>query len=272
MKKAARACLFVIGLALIAQAAAGQPYAEFVVRGTLAPQVRKAAEEAVIYSLASMARLGAVLSEPPKVYFVETTTDCVELHVEMGDRRSRGELRCARFAGMTWPGTFVVNMENVMGRYSDPVEAMWWLMPHELWHLYQHQTGMYRLGMPWAFREGVAELHKFRVLYEKRMIDFAAYTARTILPRARRAREGDPKFSIQAVDGLPVELTQEQVRGRYWMAAALGVYLHNEAGGWPKIMALHAEGARSFSGRFEDVYGRPLADFETEFWVWLGRR
>lgn len=274
MKNWIRACLLVTTVLLTARVASGQSYAEFIVRSTLAPEMRKVAEEAVTYSLASMARLGALLWPLPKIYFVAATADCMELHLDMGDSRSTGEWRCARFSGTTWPGAFVANVENVVKRNPDPVEAMWWLMPHELWHLYQHQTGMYRVRMPWALVEGTADLHKFKVLHERRIIDFPAYTMRTTLPRAKRARERASQFSIQVVglDALPPDLSQEEVNDRYRVAAALGVYLHNEAGGWAKVMALHAPGATSFNARFQELYGKPLSEFEAEFWAWLARQ
>ena len=244
-----------------------QPYAEFVARGAIDPAARRTAEEAVLYSLASMARLGATLEPRPKVYFAATTSDCVDVHIELGGTRDYGNRRCRLYSGMTWPGIFALNMENVRARNRDPIEAMWGLMPHELFHLYQWQTGMFTIGTPWAFQEAPADLHKLKVLDERRIISFSAYAKATVLPRARTGRRNQPQFSIQA----NVPPTDQTLGDWYALETALGLYLH-ENGGWPKIMVLHVSGATTFAARFVEVYGRPLAEFEQEFFTWLARQ
>jgi hypothetical protein len=71
----------------------------------------------------------------------------------MGWARPEAERRCDLFTGMTFRGSYIVNMERIRALHHDPGAFMWWLMPHELWHLYQWQAGdEFWRNTPAAFR------------------------------------------------------------------------------------------------------------------------
>jgi hypothetical protein len=227
----------------------------------------QAASEASLYSLSSLAGLGAALAPPPKVYLAATKADCVQIHVELGRTVAGSERRCDLFSGVTFLGAFLLNLEYIAARYGDPVAFMWWVVPHEMFHMYQRQSRIDWPGVPWAFLEAPADLHKLKVLDERGIISFRSYVNGTLLPRAREARRRWPDFSIQ----VSPTLTALNIADFYTIATALGIYLF-DYGGWPKIIALNGPGTAPFGARFQAIYGKTLEDFEREFFAWLDRQ
>lgn len=248
----------------LGQAAASTSYFELVERGPADPRVLQVGREATLYSLASMARIGALLTAPPKIYFAATKMDCVDIHLELGWARPEAERRCDLFTGMTFPGAFIVNMEYIRELHRDPAAFMWWLMPHELWHLYQWQAGSLRNAPP-AFQESSAEMHKFKVLDERRIIVMDAYVRRILVPRAKAARA---RWNFSILDWP--RLDQANVEDFYALAGVLGYYQFLN-GGWSKIVALDGD-ASPFAQRVERVYGVPLQVYEQQFFAWLDQQ
>jgi hypothetical protein len=243
-----------------------QPYFELVERGAADPGSLRSAREATLYSLASMARLGVILTSPPKIYFAAAKTDCVDIHLEMGWARPEAERRCDLFTGMTFRGSYIVNMERIRALHHDPGAFMWWLMPHELWHLYQWQAGdEFWRNTPAAFQEATPEMHKFKVLDERRIIVMDAYVRRTLVPRAKAARA---RWNFSILD--KPRLDQANADSFYALAGVLGYYLFLN-GGWPKIVALDGD-ARPFPERLESVYGIKPEIYEQQFFEWLAAR
>ncbi len=236
------------------------PSFEIIERGTTDPAVVEAARQATVYSLNSLAGIGAALTALVKIYFAATREDCVAVHVELGWSRPVGERRCDLFSGMTFPGAFIVNMEYIRSRQRDPTGFMWWLIPHELFHLYQWQTNS-RSGLPLAFREASAEMHKFKVLHERQTIDLDRYVRTVLVPRAKEAR-ARWNFSILTD---PV-LDQNNIAGFYSLAGVLGYYLYLN-GGWPKMVALNSSPA--FREQLQSLYGKTPEAFERDFFTWL---
>ncbi|MDR7519666.1 MAG: hypothetical protein QN131_09065 [Armatimonadota bacterium] len=243
---------------------------EIVQRGQVDPAVVQAVQQATLRSLASLARLGVVLDGPVKAYLCATKADYADVLVEFGlFDRPTAERRSHVYSGQSALGAFALNLEYIRSYTARPDLQVWWTVPHEMFHLYQRQSQMDRRRTPFAFWEGPAELHKLKVLDERRVIDFQAYVKATLLPRSQQARKNHPAFSIRQIGiGTPEARTLGDF---YRIAAALGIYLH-ETAGWPKIIALYAPGDTRFSAQFEAVFGRPVEEFERDFFAWLDRQ
>jgi hypothetical protein len=211
-----------------------------------------------LYSLTSMARIGAILMSPPKIYFAAAKTDCIDIHLEMGSSRPEGERRCDLFTDSTF-GVYVVHMERIRALHRDPGASMWWQAPHTLWHLYQWQAGpeCWR-NTPAAFQESTPEMHKFKVLDERRIIAMDAYVRRTLVPRAKAARA---RWNFSILDRP--RLDQSNTDPFYALAGVLGYYQFLN-GGWPKIVARDGD-VRPFSQRLESVYGIKSEIYERQF-------
>jgi hypothetical protein len=126
-----------------------------------------------------------------------------------------------------------------------------------------------RLGTPFAFWEAPADLHKLKVLDERRIINLEGYARTSVAPRAQRARRNLPAFSIQQ---RSISAPDAQTLGDYYaIATALGLYMF-EHGGRPKVIRLYAPGEAPFVTRFETTYGKRLQKFEEEFFGWLDRK
>jgi hypothetical protein len=246
---------------------ATQPQFEIVERGSIDPTVIHAVREATPYSLASLAQLGVILTQPPKVYVCATKADYADVLVELGlFDRPAAERRSGMYSGQSALGAFVLNVEYI-GTYAPRVaDQVWWVVPHEVFHLYQRQSRMERRGTPFAFWEGPAELHKFKVLGERQIINFERYVKATVIPRSQDARRRQSAFSIRQTG---ISASDAQTLGDFYrIAAALGVYML-EKGGWPKIVALYSAGDVMFPTQFRAVWGRSVEEFEVEFFAWL---
>jgi hypothetical protein len=256
----------VLVVLMSAAAAPGQPGVEFVQRGATDPAVVAEARQATLYSLEVMASVGATLTARPLVYFAATKADCTEIHLEHGWARSegerRGERRCDLFAGMTFPGVFVVNIAHIHARQRDPVGFMWWLIPYELFHLYQWQAGpAFWRNTPLAFQEAPADMFKFQILHQRRLIVMDAYVRRTLMPRARAARE---RWGFSILHRVPLD--QSNTDDFYTLAGVLG-YSRYLNGGWPRLVALNSGAA--FRQNVERLYERTPEALELEFYGWL---
>jgi hypothetical protein len=259
-----------IAMAMAPQPAVAQLPVEIVQRGQVDPSVVQAVQQATLHSLASLARLGVVLDAPPKAYICATKADYADVLVEFGlFDRPTAERRANFYSGQSSLGAFALNLEYIRSYTARPDQAVWWTVPHEMFHLYQRQSRADRIGTPFAFWEGPADLHKLKVLDERRIINFDGYVKATQLPRSVRARKNLPAFSIRRI-GISYSTAQE-LSDHYAIAAALGLYLH-EHGGWPRIVALYAPGNTPFAERFEAIYGKPLETFEQDFFSWLERQ
>ncbi|MDR7519663.1 MAG: hypothetical protein QN131_09050 [Armatimonadota bacterium] len=238
---------------------------EFIARGVASPAITREAVEAVRYSLASLAGLGAALDPPPKVYFAGTKADCEDVHVELGRTRSEGQRRCSLFTGMAFQGALILNLQYIAELHRDPAAFMWWVVPHEMFHLYQWQTGVFQ--MPVAFQEGSADLHKLKVLHERRLINAVAYVHQHLVPAAKAGRA---RWNISIMP-RSVLLTALNKDAHYALWAVMGHYLSLN-GGWPKIIELNGPGRTPFPERFQGLYGKALDEFGQEFFAWLDRQ
>jgi hypothetical protein len=259
-----------IAAALASRPGVAQLPFEIVQRGQVEPSVVQAVAQATLHSLASLARLGVVLDGPPKAYICATKADYAAVLVEFGlFDRPTAERRSNFYSGQSALGAFALNLEHMRSYTARPDLQVWWTVPHEIFHLYQRQSRADRIGTPFAFWEGPADLHKLKVLDEQRIINFRSYVQATQLPRSLRARRNLPAFSIRRI-GISYTTSQE-LSDHYAIATALGLYLH-ENGGWPSIIALYAPGDTPFAARFEAIYGTTLETFEQEFFNWLERQ
>ena len=241
---------------------------EFITRGAASLAITREAAEAVRYSLASLAGLGAGLDPPPKIYFAGTKTDCEDIHVELGWTRSEGQRRCSLFTGMTFRGVFILNLQYIAELHRDPAAFMWWVVPHEMFHMYQWQTGVFDVfEMPVAFQEGSADLHKLKVLHERRIVNMDSYVRQTLAPQAKAGRT---RWNI-SIASRSVSLTALNKDAHYALWAAMGYDLFLK-GGWTKVIALNRPGRVPFPEHFQSVYGKTLDEFEQEFFAWLDRQ
>lgn len=236
---------------------------EIITRGTASPALVREAAEAVRYSSASLAGLGAALDPSPKVFLAGTKSHCEDIHVELGWTRSDGKRRCSLFSGITFLGAFVLNLQYIGERHTDPVGFMWWVVPHEMFHMYQWQSRIDRVGMPWAFWEGPADLHMFKVLDERRIIRMEDYVRTRLVPRAKAARA---RWNMSIV--TRAALTAQNIDAHYDVSSVLGYHMYLN-GGWPKIIALNGPGGMPFAERLLAIYGRTPEEFEREFFAWL---
>ena len=257
------AAAVVLSIALVAAA-----QVEIITRGTASPVVVRGAAEAVRYSAASLGGLGAALDPPPKVYLAGAKKDCEDVHVELGWARSEGERRCSLFTGMTFLGAFVLNLQYIGERHRDPVGFMWWVVPHEMFHMYQWQSRIDRVGMPWAFWEGPADLHKFKVLDERRIIRIDDYVRTRLVPQAKAGRV---RWNMSIV--AKASLTALNIEDHYAVSSVMGYYMYMYLnGGWPKIIALNGPGEVPFAKRIQTIYDKTPEEFERDFFGWLDRQ
>jgi len=245
---------------LFPAASAEQPF-ETIPRGPVASATLQETERATLISLAHLARIGIVLDLPPKVYVAATRNDYADVLMEIG-RYSRDEAdrRAQNFSGQAFRGALAVNIPRV----EEQRMTVLWTIAHEVFHLYQSQSRLpYR--MSFFASESAADVHKLKVLEEQQVISLRAYVRTTLVPRARAVRRAYPSYSLSDWS-VPAN-------DFYALSAVGGLYLFEQYGGWPKIVALYASNtASSFAARFEEVYGKPFAGFEQEFYSWLDRQ
>ncbi len=251
----------VLGVQFQVSASASQ--VEIIPRGGASPAVIREAAEAVRHSSVSLADLGAALAPPPKVFLAGTKRDCEDIHVEQGWTRPEGLRRCALFTGMTFLGAFVLNLEYIAERHRDPTGFMWWVVPHEMFHIYQWQSRIDRVGMPWAFWEGPADLHKFKVLQERGVINTEVFVRTRLVPQAKTGRA---RWRISTL--ARPSLTALSADDHYAVSSVMGYYLYLN-GGWPKIIALNGPGGVPFTERFSAIYAKAPEEFERDFFAWL---
>lgn len=255
---------------LLLHSADAQPYFQVIQRGRADQDVVQAAEQATLHSLASLARLGITLDDTVRIYLCATKADYAGVLVELGlFDRPTAERRANFYSGQSALGAFAMNLEYIRSYTARVADQVWWIVPHELFHLYQRQSRMDGLGVPFAFWEAPANLHKLKVLDERRIISFQSYVKSRQLPRSLRARRDRPAFSIRR--GLPSYTTAQELSDYYAIATALGIYMHDN-GGWPRIITLYAPGDSRFPARFQIVYDKTLEEFEQEFFAWLDRQ